>query len=79
VTTAGPPEQTTFTIQNTSTGLLAIVVVQSQNADTVVPPFVIATTDAVVVTSTKIDQTQDATVSMLVTSGAGVISCGTTF
>jgi hypothetical protein len=51
--------------------LAEILVTRSENADTVVPPFTVGTTDPVVVTSTKIDQTQPATVEIRVTDVAG--------
>jgi hypothetical protein len=55
---SGPPAQVFFTFQDTGSGLSTLVVTQSGNADTVVPPFVSGTTDPVVVSSTKIDQSQ---------------------
>jgi len=68
------------TVQDTDSGLASIVVTQSDNADTVVPPFTVGTTDPVVVASTKIDQTKPARVTMLVTDLAGnVTTCDLTF
>jgi hypothetical protein len=56
------------------------VVTQSENADTVVPPFTFGTTDPVVVRSTKIDQSQPARVTLVVTAVAGnVTTCDLTF
>jgi hypothetical protein len=39
-----------------------LLVTRSENADTVVPPYTVGTTDPVVVSSTKIDQSQPARV-----------------
>lgn len=71
VVISGPPAQAVTTFQDTGTGLVSLVVTRSENADTVVPPFIPGTTDPVVVTSTKIDQTQRARIEILATDGAG--------
>ena len=77
VTNAGPPKQVTHTIQDTGSGLAEILVTASQNADTVVPPFTVGTTDPVVSTSTKIDQTQPMKIEIRVTDLAGNVTfCG---
>jgi CSLREA domain-containing protein len=55
---SGPPAQAFFTFRDTGSGLASIVVTNSDNADTVTPPFVPGTTDPVIVTSTKINQSQ---------------------
>lgn len=68
---SGPPAQVIATIQDTATGLASIVVTQSENADTVVPPFTVGTTDPVVVTATKIDQTLRSRVELVATDLAG--------
>lgn len=68
---SGPPAQAVTTFQDTGSGIVSIVVTKSENADTVVPPFVVGTTDPIVVTSTKIDQTKRAVISSTVTDGAG--------
>jgi hypothetical protein len=67
----GPPAQVVATIQDTATGLASIVVTKSENADTPVPPFTVGTKDPVVVTATKIDQSQRARVEMVATDLAG--------
>jgi hypothetical protein len=67
----GPPAQVVATIQDTATGLASIVVTQSENADTVVPPFTVGTTDPVVVNATKIDQSQRSRVELVATDLAG--------
>ena len=78
--TAGPPSQVTTTIQDLESGLASIVVTKSQNADTVVPPFMVGTTGLVVTTSTRIDQTQLASIEIRVTDLAGAVRiCSFTF
>jgi hypothetical protein len=71
---AGPPAHVEMTVQDTGTGLAEIVVTKSENADTVVPPFTVGTTGQVVVSSTKIDQTQKARVEARVTDLAGNVA-----
>jgi hypothetical protein len=71
VVNQGPPTVVTVTVRDAQTGLASIVVTKSENADTVVPPFTPGTTDAVIVTATKIDQSQRSRVEMLVTDLAG--------
>jgi hypothetical protein len=68
---AGPPTQLVVTVSDSDTGLQSIVVTQSDNADTVVPPFTAGTTDPVTVTATKINQSQAAHVTIQVTDLAG--------
>jgi len=70
----GPPAHVEMTVQDTGTGLAEIVVTQSQNADTVVPPFTVGSTDPLVVGSTKIDQTQKARIETRVTDLAGNVA-----
>ena len=67
----GPPARVEVTIRDTGTGLAEILVTRSENADTVVPPFTVGTNDPVVLTATKIDQTQRARVEARVTDLAG--------
>jgi hypothetical protein len=67
----GSPAQAFASVQDTDSGLAELLITKSENADTVVPPFTVGTTDPVVVTSTKIDQALDATVEMRVTDLAG--------
>ena len=67
----GPPARIEVTIRDTGTGLAEIVVTKSENADTVVPPFTVGTNDPVVLTATKIDQTQRSRVEARVTDLAG--------
>ncbi len=75
----GPPARIEVTVQDNN-GLVDILVTKSENADTVVPPFMPGTTDPVVVNSTKIDQSQQARVEMQVTTSDGsVYHCDYTF
>jgi hypothetical protein len=53
--TADPPRQATFTVQDATSGLLEIIVTRSENADTVTLPFIVGTTDPIVLSSTVID------------------------
>ena len=70
----GPPAQAITTIRDIGSGLAEIVVTRSENADTVVPPFTVGTTDPVVVTATKIDQTKRARIEVRVTDLAGNVA-----
>jgi hypothetical protein len=67
----GPPARVEVTIKDVGTGLAEILVTKSENADTVVPPFSVGTNDPVVLSATKIDQTQKARVEARVTDLAG--------
>jgi hypothetical protein len=71
---SGPPAQATTTFQDTGSGLVSLVVTRSENADTVVPPFIPGTTDPVTVTSTKINQSQSARIEIVATDGAGNVA-----
>jgi hypothetical protein len=71
---SGPPAQAVTTFQDSGSGLVSLVVTLSENADTVVPPFIPGTTDPVTVTSTKIDQTQRARIEIRATDGAGNVA-----
>jgi hypothetical protein len=78
-TTAGPPKQVEITFQ-AHRGLVEILVTESDNADTVVPPFQVGTTDPVVVTATKIDRSQPARVTIRTTNSRQVArTCTKTF
>jgi hypothetical protein len=70
----GPPTQLIVTLQDTASGLKSIVVTQSDNADTPVPPFTSGTTDPVTVTATKINQAQSAHVTIQATDVAGNVT-----
>jgi hypothetical protein len=71
---AGPPTQLIVTFQDTESGLSSLVVTQSDNADTVVPPFAAGTTDPVTVTATKINQSQPAHVAITATDLDGNVA-----
>lgn len=71
---SGPPAVATTTFQDTGSGLVSLVVTRSENADTVVPPFIPGTTEPVVVTSTKINQSLPARIEIIATDGAGNVA-----
>jgi hypothetical protein len=76
---SGPPKQIQVTIQDSDGGLKSIQVLKSDNANTVVPAFTVGTKSPVVVTSTKIDQTKPAVVSLKATDLAGnMVTCDPT-
>ncbi len=70
----GPPARIEVTAWDAGTGLAEILVTRSENADTVVPPFTVGTNDPVVITATKIDQTQKARVETRITDLAGNVA-----
>jgi hypothetical protein len=70
----GPPCRIEVTIQDTGSGLAEILVTLSSNADTVVPPFTVGTNDPVVMSSTKIDQTQGMRIEARITDVAGNVT-----
>jgi List-Bact-rpt repeat protein/prenyltransferase/squalene oxidase-like repeat protein len=63
-----------ITVRDQGSGLQAIDVLQSTNADTVVPPFTVGTTDPVVVQATKQNQALNSTVELSVTNVAGNVT-----
>lgn len=67
----GPPARVEVTIKDVGTGLAEILVTKSENADTIVPPFTVGTNDPVVLSATKIDQSQRSRVEARVTDLAG--------
>jgi hypothetical protein len=71
---AGPPKQIQFTVQDVGSGLQSIVVFKSDNADTVVPPFLTGTTDPVTVTSTKINQSGSSVIGFTATDMCGNVN-----
>lgn len=70
----GPPKQIQVEVQDTGSGLATIVVTDTTNAATVVPAFVPGTTDPVVVTSTKLDQSLGSRLALHVTDVAGNVT-----
>lgn len=71
---AGPPKQLQITVQDSTSGLQSVVVTEASNATISVPPFTLGTTSPVVVTATKIDDSQGATVALRVTNQAGLVT-----
>jgi hypothetical protein len=80
---AGPPMQAVLTFQDTSPASLFLRVTQATNANVIIPSFDPDTADPVVVTATKVDQAQIATVVIRVTLNTDSTSsakfCTTTF
>jgi hypothetical protein len=58
----GPPFTIEVTIQDNESGVAAINIVFSNNANITIPPFTPGTNDPIIVIAEKIDQTQSATV-----------------
>jgi hypothetical protein len=71
---AGPPKQIQITVQDLGSGLNSVQVTASTNATVAVPAFTPGTTSPLVVTATKIDQTQGAEVGLQVTDVAGNVT-----
>jgi hypothetical protein len=69
-TNPGPPKQIVIAVQ-AEAGLGSILVTNSTNAATVVPPFVPGDTGVIFVTSTKIDQSITSVVALRVTDVSG--------
>jgi probable HAF family extracellular repeat protein len=72
----GPPKQIQIAMQDTTSGLSSIVLTDSVNASVNIPVFPPASTDVVLVTATKIDQSLTSDVAFQVTDMAGrITSC----
>ena len=71
---SGPPTQSDIKVQDGGSGIASIVVNQSTNADTPVPPFTVGTNDPLIITATKIDQSQRSQVELTVTDVAGNVT-----
>jgi hypothetical protein len=69
----GPPKQLEITVQATN-GLASIVTIQATNADVSIPLFAPGTTSPVVVTATKINQSQDSVVALKATDLCGNVT-----
>ncbi len=67
----GPPKQIQVTVQDLQSGLASVTPVTLINATLNVPSFTIGTTSPVVVTATKVNQSQSATVVIRVTDAVG--------
>ncbi len=72
----GPPKQLQVTVQSIGSGLASIAVLTATNASVSVPPFTSGTLTPVIITATKINQSQSSTVRLRVTDVAGnAIEC----
>lgn len=72
----GPPKQLVVMMQDSAAGLQSINVTQSVNSSVPVPAFSPGTTQPVLVTATKINQSQTSDVAFVVTNTAGAqMSC----
>lgn len=74
----GPPKQIQITVQDSDGGLAGppngVVVTGSTNATVSIPPYTAGDTNPLVVTATKIDQTQGSSVALQVTDVAGNVA-----
>src|SRR5205814_1974336 len=68
---SGPPKQLQITMQDSGSGLQTIQVTSAVNVTVDVPSFVGGTVSPVVVTATKVDQSQSSEVGFTVTNVAG--------
>jgi hypothetical protein len=70
---AGPPKHIDFTVQDTGSGIASIATLSLLNMVTPipVPAFTVGTTAPVIFTATKADQTQRATIAVVITDRAG--------
>jgi len=69
---AGPPKQLQITMQDISSGLDTIQLVSAFNSTVNIPPFTPGTFSPVLVTATKLDQSQSSDVAFTVTNTANV-------
>ena len=67
----GPPKQLIVTMQDAASGLQTIQVAAEVNTSVSIPSFTIGATRPVIVTATKVDQSQTSEVAFLVTNTAG--------
>ena len=70
----GPPKQLKITVQDNGSGLASVVVTNSDNAVTIVPAFTFGSTASLVVTATKVNQSQGAQVALQVTDACGNVT-----
>jgi hypothetical protein len=70
----GPPTKIKVTTQDTGSGLASITPLIATNATVTIPPFTIGSTDPIVVTGTKIDQSKKAQVELAVKDVAGNVT-----
>jgi hypothetical protein len=71
---SGPPAQLDIKVQDTGSGLASIVVLVSENSNTPIPPFTVGTNAALIITSTKINQSLRSRVELRVTDVAGNVT-----
>ena len=69
---AGPPKQLNVAVQDTTSGLKSIDLVSSVNGSVNIPVFSRGTTNPVLVTATKVDQTQSSDFALLATDVGGL-------
>jgi Bacterial Ig-like domain (group 1). len=74
LTVPGPPKSIQVTVQDSGSGLNTVAVTDTTNANTVVAPFSSGDTGAVLVTSTKIDQSNASHLALTVTDVAGNVT-----
>ncbi len=67
----GPPKKLLITVQDSQSGLVSITVVTAINVTVSIPAFTVGTTSPVVVTATKINQSQSSTVLLRLTDLCG--------
>ena len=67
----GPPKQVLVTVRDLQSGLASITVVTAINVTVSIPAFTVGTTNPVVVTATKINQSLSATIALRVTDVCG--------
>ena len=76
----GPPEQLTFTMQDTYSGLKSIVLIDATNATASIPGFAPGTMSPVAVTAAQTDPSQSSKIDFQVTNvGGAAATCGETF
>ncbi|MBM2840136.1 MAG: hypothetical protein HW412_664 [Bacteroidetes bacterium] len=68
---AGPPKKVLVTVRDLQSGLASITVVTAINVTVSIPAFTVGTTNAVVVTATKINQSLSSTIVLRVTDLCG--------
>jgi probable HAF family extracellular repeat protein len=72
-----PARELTFLIEDSSSGLQGIAISSSLNASAAIPSFSQGTTAQVTVNAVQVDQTENASIQLLVTNSAGgTTSCG---
>jgi hypothetical protein len=67
----GPPKQLVVTMQDAASGLQTIQLASEVNATVSIPAFTVGVTTPVVVTATKVNQSQGSEVSFILTNTAG--------